>query len=298
MNRKLMGWLLVISLLAMLSPVLAAEDDHAVDEGTIVWVTNRAGDGGLNLWSIDPDGTGAFQVTRGFVQAMFPAISPCGDLVAFASTDTGIWAIYIIGIDGTGLWRFTQFSSAVPDWAPDGESLIFNSDHDNEPVDVPDLWGMNLDGTNKLEYLDSPPTADFNAQWSPLGDTILFVSNRDGNYNLYLMAADGSNVRRLTDDPANEYNPCWSPDGSRIAFTSDQVGTTDVYVMDADGTNVTRITVHSGGDHSPDWSPAGDRLVFVSDRSGQMDLWMIDVDGSNPQQLTDDPAPDLQPDWR
>lgn len=298
MNRNLVSLLLVGALLMAGSSVLWAENDAAVDEGTIVWVTDRDGEGRLNLWSINPDGTAASQVTRGFVQALFPAISPCGDLVAFSSADTGTWAIYIIGIDGTGLRRFTRFSSAVPDWSPDGEKLIFNSDHDDEPVDVPDLWGMNLDGTNKVEYLDSPPTADFNPQWAPSGETILFVSNRDGNYNLYLMDADGSNIRRLTDDPANEYNPCWSPDGTKIAYTSDRAGTTDVCVIDADGTNVTCITSHSGADHTPDWSPAGDRIVFVSDRSGQIDLWIVDADGSNPQQLTNDLAPDLHPDWR
>ena len=285
--------LIVVGLVA--SCCVAATTDR--DEGRIVWASSY-GDGRLNLWSIRPDGTERARITSSFVQALFPSISPDGTRIAFASMDEGVWYIYLVNMDGADLAQFTTFSSAVPHWSPDGLRLIFNSDHDDEPKDTPDLWGMDLDGSNLVEYIDRPPTADFNGQWSPDGNQILFVSNRDGNYNLYVINVDGTGLRRLTSHRAADHNPCWSPDGSKIAFVSDRSGNPDIYVMDSDGTNVIRLTTYSGYDSAPAWSPQGDRIVFESDRGGHGDLWIMDADGSNATQLTNDAAADVHPDWR
>jgi Tol biopolymer transport system component len=292
---KLVGvlCLIVVGLVATCSA--AAASDH--DEGRIVWASSY-GDGRLNLWSISPDGIGRARITSSFEQALFPSISPDGTRIAFSSMDTGVWYVYLVNMSGTGLVRFTTFSSAVPHWSPDGLRLVFNSDHDDEPKDTPDLWGMDLDGTNLVEYIDRPPTADFNGQWAPDGNRILFVSDRDGDYNLYVVDTDGTGLKRLTSHRAADYNPCWSPDGSKIAFVSDRSGNLDIYVMDSDGSNVVRLTTYLGYDSAPAWSPSGDRIVFESDRDGHSDLWIMDADGSNPTQLTDDEAADIHPDWR
>ena len=285
---------LVLAALVVSSSAAIADDS---DVGRIVWASSY-GDGRINLWSINPDGTGRARVTRSFTQALFPAISPDGTKIAFASMDTGVWYIYLINTDGSELAQFTTFSSAVPHWSPDGLRLVFNSDHDDEPKDTPDLWGMDLDGTNLVEYIDRPASADFNGQWSPDGNRILFVSDRDGNYNLYVVDMDGTGLTRLTSHPAADFNPCWSPDGSKIAFVSDRDGNKDIYVMNADGSGVLRLTTDSGYDGAPAWSPSGERIVFESERAGHRDLWIIDADGSGLTQLTNDEAVDLHPDWR
>lgn len=268
------------------------------DDERIVWVSDRAGDGRLNLWAMNPDGTHCVQLTTSFVQAVYPSISPEGTQIAFSSQDTGVWYIYLIDADGSNLTQFTDCSSAVPHWSPDGERLIFNSDHDDEPKDTPDLWAMDLDGSNLEEIVDKPPTADFNGQWSPDGKRILFVSNRDGDYNLYVIDVDGTKLTRLTDDPSGEWSGRWSPDGSRILFISDRTGNPDLFIMDADGSNVVQVTDYKGSDIDPAWSPDGNQIVFMSDRSGNPDLWIIGADGSDPTQVTDDKALDRFPDWR
>lgn len=286
--------LLLIGVVAFCTSGVAA----ASDEGHIVWVSDRAGDGRLNLWVMNPDGSGKKPVTKTFTQALYPAISPDGLSVAFSTQDSGAWRIHIIKVDGSGLRRFTYFSSAVPDWSPDGLRMVFNSDHDDEPTDTPDLWAMNLNETNLVELVDSPPTADFNAQWSPDGERILFVSDRSGNFDLYVMNLDGSGLTQLTTDNASDYNPQWSPDGERIVFVSDRSGNADLFVMASDGAGVVQLTDHEAFDSDPAWSPNGDRIVFVSTRSGHYDLWVIRADGSRLTQITDDEALDVQPDWR
>ena len=80
------------------------------------------------------------------------------------------------------------------------------------------------------------------AQESTDGTKIAFVSNRDGNYEIYVMNSDGTGQTRLTHDPGEDTWPVWSPDGRRIAFASDRDGNYEIYVMNADGTNQTRLT--------------------------------------------------------
>src|SRR3989442_10169060 len=84
---------------------------------------------------------------------------------------------------------------------------------------------------------------------------IAFVSNRDGNTEIYVKNADGTGLTRLTNNPAVDDYPAWSPDGSRIAFTSTRDGHYNIYVMNADGTGVTRLTTSTCavGSQAPPW---------------------------------------------
>ena len=82
---------------------------------------------------------------------------------------------------------------------------------------------------------------------------IAFITNRDGNREIYLMNSDGSNQHRLTNTPKDEQAPTWSPDGRRIAFVSIRNGNSDIYVMDADGGEVTRLTFDPAEDKNPAW---------------------------------------------
>ena len=84
---------------------------------------------------------------------------------------------------------------------------------------------------------------------------VAFVSNRDGNSEIYVMNADGTGLTRLTNDPAVDAYPAWSPDGNRIAFTSSRDGHYNIYVMNADGTGVTQLTTSASsyGSQAPAW---------------------------------------------
>jgi hypothetical protein len=73
---------------------------------------------------------------------------------------------------------------------------------------------------------------------------IAFVSNRDGNFEIYVMNADGSKQKRLTNNPGFDGVPSWSPDGKEIAFASDRDRNHEIYVMNADGSAQKRLTSH------------------------------------------------------
>ena len=141
---------------------------------------------------------------------------------------------------------------------------------------------------------------------------IAFVSQRDGNPEIYVMDADGGNQQNLTNHPDGDANPAWAPDGKRIAFMSDRDGHVDIhdfpnyeiYVMDADGGNQLNLTNDPHDDRSPSWSPDGKRIVFSSTRAmdrfeaaHNIEIYVMDDDGANLQRLTNNLTEDQQPSW-
>ncbi len=139
---------------------------------------------------------------------------------------------------------------------------------------------------------------------------IVFHSKRDGNWEIYVMDADGGNPRNLTKNRNDDTFPSWSPDGKRVAFVSDRDGhvmngisTAEIYVIDADGDNPQNLTNNPGSDRDPSWSPDGKRIAFSSLRRdkdgnlGHFDIYVMDADGGNPRRLTENPHGARSPSW-
>lgn len=143
---------------------------------------------------------------------------------------------------------------------------------------------------------ETPPiTNDYSPMWSPDGKQIVFSSTRSGNFQIYVMNADGSDVRRLTDRDGYDGDPSWSPDGTKIAFCSDRDGNREIYVMDPDGGNPVNLTNHPASDcETPSWSPDGTQLTFVSTRDGDWknspednyEVYVMNADGSGQRRLS------------
>jgi hypothetical protein len=162
-------------------------------------------------------------------------------------------------------------------------------DSDSETVTIP-ITDTNrarmLDaiGNSAIRTLDSATPA-----WLPDGKRIAFMSGRDGNAEIYVMDADGSNQTRLTLDLAGDESPAWSPGGELIAFFSYRDGFPEIYVMNADGSGVRRLTNNSVSDGSPCWSPDGEHIAFDSDRDGNWEIYVMNADGSEQVNLTQSP---------
>ena len=144
------------------------------------------------------------------------------------------------------------------------------------------------DSPGDTTQLTKTSALDYNAAFSPDGRRIAFVSERDGNVDLYSMNVDGSNIARLTSNQAMDDHPTWSPNSKRIAFVStrkraDRAGRAwnGIYVIDADGTNVHRLSGDDAADYSPAWSPSGDWIAFVAGRTRPEDVWLMKPDGTD-----------------
>lgn len=162
--------------------------------------------------------------------------------------------------------------------------------------------------TTNIATLGPPPTPIETAIPTPHGGgtgRIAFMSERDGNSEIYMMNADGSGAVRLTHNAATDWNPAWSPDGTRIAFASDLTGNFEIYVMNADGSGLTRLTYYPEWDTDPAWSPDGTQIAFVRDFRSKYGythphIYVMNADGSEQVHLTiDQPAgcTFLSPTW-
>jgi Tol biopolymer transport system component len=117
--------------------------------------------------------------------------------------------------------------------------------------------------------------------------------------DLYLMDADGSNIRRLTNTTAAEYTPTFSPDGARIAFSANRANADnfDIYSMNLDGSDLRRLTSDPAIDYDPSWSPDGTQIAFVSDRAGNPEIYRMNTSGGGLYRVTIDARFDLEPSW-
>jgi len=106
---------------------------------------------------------------------------------------------------------------------------------------------------------------------------------------IYVMNADCSGLRRLTNGPGEDGGPRWSPDGKKIVFTSDRTGHAEVYLMNSDGSQQTKLTT-SPKDTSfngPDWSPDGTKLLYLHSLPNSGEIWIMNADGSGQTKLMD-----------
>lgn len=127
---------------------------------------------------------------------------------------------------------------------------------------------------------------------------IAFAANWQGNWDIYHIAADGSDLRRLTTDPADERDPAWSPDGRQIAFRSHRDGNWELYRLDLETGDLVRLTHDPAFDGQPAWSPDGRYLAFVSTRAGDADIFVVPAAGGEPVNLTPGvPQGDFAPAW-
>jgi Tol biopolymer transport system component len=134
---------------------------------------------------------------------------------------------------------------------------------------------------------------------APPLQSIVFQSDRDGNFEIYSMRSDGLDVRRLTSNPGDDVQPRWSPDGTQIVFSSlrDGLAAREIFVMNSDGSNIRRLTSLGRATGLPDWSPDGARITFHAARGdGNFDIHVMDSDGTDLSRLTTTGS-NLQPRW-
>lgn len=207
-----------------------------------------------------------------------------------------------------------------PDWAPDGTRIVFESGRDGHLS----IYSIDVDGEG-LHRLTGPEYNDEGPVWSPDGKQIAFFSNRRNgreerpvSLQVYVMDADGTRQRRLTDEgSALDYNVAWSPDGRRLVFQSRpeiNPGVHSLYVVNADGTGRTRITDGRYNDTSPEWSPDGRSILFTrslanykffqdrtqSERAAieaSTEIATLNLEDGTVTLVTQNQLPDFDPSW-
>ena len=250
----------------------AAEDITPTKSGNrIFFSSNRSGN--YEIYSMKFDGTDVVRLTNNAVTDAWPTVSPTG-LVAF-SRDVGagreqIFTMNSLGQNQTNISNNT-FGETNPAFSPDGTRLTYASDRDAKygPGQYLDIYSMKPDGTGVTRLTFNDNGIDYHAAWSPDGSKIAFSTNRSANpfnvsdptcydqaLEIWVMNANGSGLRNLTNSCRGEAWPAWSPNGSEIVFMSDRGSATkyawDLWKMPSDGGTATRLTA-TGKEATPAW---------------------------------------------
>lgn len=279
----------------------------AAPEPLIAFRSDRGGH--LNIWVMEADGANPRNLTNDDAQGpntqdTQPAWSPGGLALAYGSGDpaNGPFDLWVITADGKHRWRLTHDADAAqPAWAPRFFTIAFGSIRGDSALtkDGQDIFSLDL-LTGEQRRLTTEGGAF--PQWSPDGSRIAFFSRRDGNGDaeLYVMSADGSNQTRLTHNPANDFVSSWSPDGRRLAFARTDASGSQIWILDLTTMTETQVTNLPGLKVKPDWSPDGLYLLFHGTTAGTADneIFRVRTDGSDLLRLTTNPANDSQPDWQ
>lgn len=116
---------------------------------------------------------------------------------------------------------------------------------------------------------------------------ISFSTNRNGNYDIYMIDRNGDNLQAILDGPADEIHARWSPNGRYLAYASNENTVLyDIYIMDMRTKQRWQLTDHPDNDTLPTWSPDGTEIAFISNRSGKYRIYKMDINGEKPSQLT------------
>jgi len=244
--------------------------------------------GGLNIWRIPADGSGApQQLTIGAGQDVEIAISPNGKQLAFTilRQNADVWKLAVSEtaepINAASSVIVSTREDSRGAWSPDGNQIAFNSDRTGDM----NIWKYSF-ADEKIEQLTKGPGGDYQPNWSPDGNWITFFSCRAGNADIWLIDSAGNQLKRLTKNKSLEINPFFSPDGKQIAYQSDESGRLEVWLMNYNGSNQRQISDIGAMGHFLRWSNDG-KFIFFRCSSGKQPVMKISVAGGEPEAVAE-----------
>jgi subtilisin family serine protease len=192
---------------------------------------------------------------------------------------------HVIDRDGDGI-------SDAEDACPDEPGL---PEHSGCTEPTPTRTNLQPLTGNELIQVTEDSADEYVPSFSPDQRTLLLMSNRTGDWQIFTLNPDGSNWKRLTEDGNDYHHARFSPDGKRIIFSSDISGDFEIYTMSTDGTDLRRLTYSDGPDTYPSYSLNGQRVVFMSQRSGTWGVYTMSADGSGQRAVIDTDAAEAYP---
>jgi TolB protein len=249
-----------------------------------------------------PDRSGFLRLTDEVQDDSAPILSPDGTRVIFERSDlvSGAVDIWTVNADGSGERPLTLTAEYEdwPSWSADGTKAAFARSYDIDGGVVGEIVIREVSAQAQLQSAEADTVVirrdapdgtflDFKPTWSPDGTRIAFTSNMDGEYALYTIRPDGSDLTQVTTIRA-EGRPAWSPDSAKIAFQDIHTGGCiwAVGVAGGEATSVTETDCTAG---SVAWSPDGSMIAWAG-ASHPTPIYVVSVDGTNQRLIAEDRA--------
>ena len=238
-----------------------------------------------NIYTINSDGTSQSRITYSAEDDSSPQANPAETRIIYDTTRNKYKVVMSCLSTGIPITRLTENSpeSFCPSFDSTGEFLAFCSDRGDGNINIYKT-GSDLNiGT--ATAVTSNTGVSWQPTWSPDSLTIAFSTNKDGNYQIYKVNADGTSQTRLINDLFDCTFPSWkyavNPSDERIIYMSDATGSHQIYAMHTDGTSQTALT-SSGVNIWPSVSPDGTKIAFASNRVGnEFKLYIMNADGTS-----------------
>ena len=277
--------------------------DAAEDVRYISFSSNRSGN--ADIYIIDTNGENLRNITDRRTNEADATWSPDGRFLAYSSDQNGNFDIYVMDIETGKNRRLIQDPGidACAAWSPDGQWIAFCSNRSGSF----EIYKMDVRGKN-LQRLTRLPGGNTDPAWSPDSQEIIFNSfrrNKEGfrEQFLYLMSADGKNLRQLMKVAAG--GAAWSPNGSQIIFSTtrddaDGEDTFDLFTIDLNNQGSRQLTHGPKWELDPAWSPDGQWITFEARTPRQNKtsaIYVMDAAGGELRQLTDELSMNWSPAW-
>jgi TolB protein len=253
-----------------------------------------------------------------------PSASNDGEKVAYTKwVDTGatyygypFWLgeIYIMDIDGKNKEKISSIPIYVgqeridlflredfPVWSPDDTKIAFSSNRnalvenftlDEEEIYTIDLLTYEVKQLTKAKGYSSHPT------WSPDGEFIAFMSDRDGDWDIYYMKSDGTGDDiKLTNNTASDRFPSWANLSNKLIYHSDRDGNLNLYIYDFELEEEIQLTNHPAEEFTARWSPDDKWIVFASGRDGDYEIFLMNIETKEEIKITDNEVDDGFQNW-
>ena len=260
--------------------------------GGRIYFSRLVTDTRVETWRMKGDGSGLERANQEIPALLNGRWSPDGQRLVFVKESEPA-AFYLANADGSNESRL-PFVPGNLDWSPDSTRFVyqFRTATGSSAIAVYDVAAATS------VVLADHATGNADPSFSPDGARVAFTSWRDANAEIYVMDADGSNVRRLTNHPAFDNYPVFSPDGTQIAYQSNREDEhVEVYLQNLDGdAPARRLTRSSGitGLAPKAWSADGTELLVFTNRNGRDQVAVIKVDAHPVELVLEDSTADLR----
>ncbi len=203
-----------------------------------------------------------------------------------------IWFVFTTAVRADD---FTVFLPILIDDSLRGDIVFYNIPNDQADPDM-EIMMVHLPERTTIQLTDNDYD-DYEPDWSPDGQQIVYTSYQYGNGDIFVMNRDGSNPSQLTATAENDSGPSWSPDGKQIIFARSFTRTElSLMLIELPGLQERRLTTGTV-DYGPHWSPGGSQVAFVSTRDGDAELNILDLSSMAIRQITQNETYDGEPVW-
>ncbi len=226
-----------------------------------------------------------------------PVWNPASGAIIYYSYVNDTFQIRKMSIDGD-LMKIDTKGLTEFNLSPDGTSVVMEENQgDNRQLVL-----ISLEDMNRRTSITDSASYNGRAKWSPDSKKIVYISDRDGNNEVYLYDLVSKSTTRLTEKETSEKYLTWAPDSKRIAYTTEyyeegEPDRNDVFVMDITSLETTQITNNQYEDSEIIWSPDGNKIAFHSKRDSVDHIFTMNVDGTGVKQITSQNTYHGEPSW-